>query len=198
MKQSYLTTEFQKAVRDDFPAQTESLNAAFSSRLAQLHQENAGASSQKQRHLESQILPRITAYETLQQVMSKEDALQTVHSYVERLAWKLKKILLRLMRIPGLYRRVPALFSKGTAKMFGETAGFAAKDIQTSGGVWRIDMTQCPYHDACVHYGCPELCHCFCDSDDITYDGLHPKLYWHRTKTLGRGDDCCDFCLKRI
>ncbi|MFR7743840.1 MAG: L-2-amino-thiazoline-4-carboxylic acid hydrolase [Acutalibacteraceae bacterium] len=23
--------------------------------------------------------------------------------------------------------------------------------------------------------------------------GLHPKLYWHRTKTLGRGGDCCDF-----
>ena len=45
--------------------------------------------------------------------------------------------------------------------------------------------------------GCPELCHCFCDSDDITDDGLHPKLYWHRTKTLGRGNDCCDFCLKR-
>ena len=59
-----------------------------------------------------------------------------------------------------------------------------------------IDMIQCPYHDACVHYGCPELCPCFCDSDDITYDGMHPKLYWHRTKTLGRGDDCCDFCLK--
>ena len=122
MKQSYLTTEFQKTVRDDFPAQTESLNAAFSSRLAQLHQENAGASSQKQRHLESQILPRITAYETLQQVMSKEDALQTVHSYVERRAWKLKKILLRLMRIPGLYRRVPALFSQGTATTLHTTA----------------------------------------------------------------------------
>ncbi len=41
-----------------------------------------------------------------------------------------------------------------------------------------------------------ELCHCFCDSDDITYDGLHPKLVWHRTKTLGRGDDRCDFCMK--
>ena len=21
-------------------------------------------------------------------------------------------------------------------------------------------------------------------------------ILWHRTKTLGRGDDCCDFCLK--
>ena len=63
-------------------------------------------------------------------------------------------------------------------------------------GVWRIDMIKCPYHDACVHYGCPELCPCFCDSDDITYNDLHPDLLWRRTRTLGRGNDCCDFCLK--
>ena len=100
------------------------------------------------------------------------------------------------MRIPGLYKKVPGIFSEQTPKLFGVTAGFASQDIQTTGGVWRIDMTKCPYHDASVHCGCPELCHCFCDSDDITYDGLHPKLYWHRTKTLGRGGDCCDFCLK--
>ena len=31
---------------------------------------------------------------------------------------------------------------------------------------------------------------------DISYTGLHPKLIWHRTKTLGRGDDRCDFCMK--
>ena len=91
---------------------------------------------------------------------------------------------------------MPGIFSEQTPKLFGVTAGFASRDIQTTGGVWRIDMTKCPYHDASVHYGCPELCHCFCDSDDITYDSLHPKLYWHRTKTLGRGGDCCDFCLK--
>ena len=113
-------------------------------------------------------------------------------------AWRMKRLLLKLMRIPGLYRRVPGIFARETPKLFGETAGFAARELQTTGGVWRIDMTKCPYHDACVHYGCPELCHCFCDSDDITYDGMHPKLYWHRTKTLGRGGDCCDFCLKIV
>ena len=57
---------------------------------------------------------------------------------------------------------------------------------------------KCPYHDTCAEYGCPELCRCFCDSDDISYTGLHPKLIWHRTKTLGRGDDRCDFCMKTI
>ena len=101
------------------------------------------------------------------------------------------------MKFPGFYKKVPDIFCKQTPKLFGTAAGFAAKEIQTGGGVWRIDMTQCPYHDACVRYGCQELCPSFYDSDDITYDGLHPKLCWHRTKTLGRGDECCDFCLKR-
>ena len=58
----------------------------------------------KRRHLESQILPGIAAYEMLQTVMPKDEALRTVHGYVEKRAWQLKKMFLRLMRIPGLYR----------------------------------------------------------------------------------------------
>lgn len=27
------------------------------------------------------------------------------------------------------------------------------------------------------------------------YGNMHPKLKWGRTKTLGRGNDCCDFKL---
>ena len=46
-----------------------------------------------------------TVYTTAQ-----EQALETVHSYVERRAHHLKRIFLRLMRIPGLYRRVPGIF----------------------------------------------------------------------------------------
>ena len=197
MKESYLIPAFRETVHSRFPAREAEINAAFEKRMAQLRAENSGASKEKQRHLESQILPGIAAYETLQSVMPKEEALETVHAYVERKAWRLKKIFLKLMRIPGLYKKVPEIFAKQTPKLFGTTAGFAADEIQVSGGVWRIDMTKCPYNDACVKYGCPELSHCFCDSDDITYDGLHPKLIWRRTKTLGRGGDCCDFCLKR-
>ena len=197
MKKSYLTAAFQKTAKE-FPEQAEVLNAAFEARLAQLRLENADATPEKQLHLESQILPGIAAYETLQTVMSKEQALQTVHGYVERRAWRLKKIFVRLLHIPGLYLKIPTVFAKQTPKLFGTAAGFAATELRTTGGVWRIDMTKCPYHDTCVQYGCPELCRCFCDSDDITYDGMHQKLLWHRTKTLGRGGDCCDFCLKKL
>lgn len=196
MKQSYLARAFHKTAARDFPAQEAQLNAMFERRLGQLWQENAGASPEKQVHLEKQILPGIAAYETLQTVLPKQQALQTVHGYVEQRAWKLKRIFRALLHLPGLYKKVPGIFAEQTPKLFGTAAGFAAVEIRTTGGVWRIDMTKCPYHDACVKYGCPELCPCFCDSDDITYDGMHPKLLWHRTKTLGRGDDCCDFCLK--
>ena len=196
MKKSYLIRAFQKTVHRQFPAREAELNAALETRLRELRQENAGASPEKQRHLEGQILPGIAAYEILKTCMPAQTALQTVHGYVEQRAWKLKKILLGLMRLPGLYKKVPGIFSSQTPRFFGPAAGFAAKEIRTTGGVWRIDMTKCPYHDACVQYGCRELCRCFCDSDDITYGGLHPKLLWQRTKTLGRGGDCCDFCMK--
>ena len=196
MKENYITAAFRKTAAQRFSEKAGELNAAFDARLRALRAENAGATKEKQRHLEGQILPGIAAYETLQTVLPKDEALQTVHGYVEERAWKLKKTILAFLRLPGLYRRVPGMFCRETPKLFGETAGFAAKEIQTSGGVWRIDMTRCPYHDTCVQYGCPELCPSFCDSDDITYNGMLPKLFWHRTKTLGRGDDCCDFCLK--
>lgn len=176
--------------------QAAALSAAFDARLQALRADNAAAGKEKQFHLEKQILPGIAAYETLQTVMPKEEALQTVHGYVEQRAWKLRKLFLALMHVPGLSRKTPGIFTKQTRRMFGEAAGFEAREIETTGGVWRIDMTKCPYHDACVHYGCPELCPCFCDSDDITYDDLHPDLLWRRTRTLSRGNDCCDFCLK--
>ena len=196
MKKNYLITAFQKTADQRFPEQAERLNWALEKRLAELWEENAGATPEEKFHLESQILPGIAAYQVLQTVLPREEALATLHGYVEERAWKLRKGILGLMRIPGLWRRVPGIFARGTRKFFGSAAGFAARELEVTGSVWRIDMTKCPYHDACVRYGCPELCPCFCDSDDITYGDLHPRLLWRRTETLGRGGGRCDFCLK--
>lgn len=76
-------------------------------------------------------------------ISNKIIVLETIHSYVEQKARRQKKLFLRLMCIPGLYKKVPGIFSEQTPKLFGVTAGFAARDIQTTGGVWRIDMTKC-------------------------------------------------------
>ena len=84
-KETYLSRDFRETAAQRFPAQAKQLNAAFDMRLNALLAENAGASKEKQYHLKRQILPGIAAYETLQRVMPKEEALQTVHGYVERL-----------------------------------------------------------------------------------------------------------------
>ena len=197
MKESYLIQDFRRTAAQRFPARSEQLNAAFDARLQALRAENAGASPEKMFHLERQILPGIAAYEALQTVMPKAEAFETIHGYVEQHARRAHKAFAALLRIPGLYRLVPGIFARMTRRAFGPAAGFAATELQTDAAVWRVDMTRCPYHDECTRYGCPELCRCFCDSDDVSYAGLHPRLLWRRTKTLGRGDDRCDFCLKR-
>ena len=198
MKGTYLSRDFRKTVARCFPTQAKELNAAFNARLSGLLAENADASKEKLYHLQRQIMPGIAAYETLQRVMPKEEALQTVHGYVERLARTSHKQLATLLLIPGLYRLVPSVFVKSTRSVFGPAAGFDPKELQVGNGIWRVDMVKCPYHDTCAEYGYPELCRCFCDSDDISYAGLHPKLIWERSMTLGRGDDRCDFCMKII
>ncbi len=199
MKETYLASlasDFRETAARRFPAQAERLNTMFDARLNALLAENANESKEKRQHLRRQILPGIAAYETLQTVMPPDEALQTIHGYLEQYAARAHRLITALLRIPGLYRLVPGVFVKSTRTAFGSAAGFAVTEIKADKATWRIDMMKCPYNDTCIKYGCPELCRCFCDSDDISYAGLHPKLLWHRTKTLGRGDDRCDFCLK--
>ena len=158
MKDTYLAKDFRATAARRFPAKAAALNAAFDARLQALRADNAAAGKEKQ------ILPGIAAYETLQTVMPKEEALQTVHGYVEQRARRMHRYLAAMLRLPGLYRLVPGIFVKSTRTLFGPAAGFAATELKTDQGTWRIDMTRCPYHDTCVEYGCPELCPCFCGS----------------------------------
>ena len=102
MRKNYLVAAFETTLSQKFPSQAETLKAAFEARLNQLRSENASASPELQRHLEGQILPGIAVYETLLTVLSKDEALSTVHGYVEQRAWRLKKAFLKLMRLPGL------------------------------------------------------------------------------------------------
>ena len=123
MKESYLTPDFRKTVAERFPAEAERLNAAFDARLGALRAEYAGAGKEKLMHLERQIMPGIAAYETFQTVMDKDEALRTVHGYVEQRAQGEKKNNLRLLRMsltpdcsPDGRPRPDALFSPRAAR----------------------------------------------------------------------------------
>lgn len=192
-KKSYIEREFEEMFRGD---ETEHLIIMMRDKLAKMTAENSAASEKKMLHLKRQILPAIAVFKTLCSVMSEDQAFDIVQGYVFNNANQARKTYEKLMKIPGAYRLMPFAASKVIKRVFNEEAGFESKDIMISSGVWRVDMTKCPYNDVLKSYGCGRLCKLFCESDNICYADLHPKLVWHRTKTIGNGDDCCEFCIR--
>jgi hypothetical protein len=60
-----------------------------------------------------------------------------------------------------------------------------------------MDITQCPYNKYLTELGCPELNVLFCENDVHSYGNL-PGLKFTRTKTIGAGDDLCDFKMEIV
>ncbi|MFR3996578.1 MAG: hypothetical protein ACLTZJ_03775 [Oscillospiraceae bacterium] len=74
MKRNYIIAAFRETVAQQFPEQSVELNRLLDEKLSRLRSMHLNASKGKQFHLESQILPGIAAYETLQTVMPKDEA----------------------------------------------------------------------------------------------------------------------------
>lgn len=164
------------------------------SRTAELLTDNRDTGKALMTHLE-QILPCIAFYETLTEITgSKEKALEEFEKWAFLRIEKLSAMAKGIMKIPGLYKKVPDLADKMLDSYFGEAGGFKSRAVP-GGKHFSRDMTVCPYYETCKRYGCPEITQFFCKSDDITYGNLHPKLVWGRTQTLGTGGECCDFKL---
>ena len=94
MKENYIIAAFRKTVAQRFPEQGVELNRLLNEKLSRLRSMHLNASKEKQFHLESQILPGIAAYETLQTIMPKDEALQTVYGYVAKHAQTMRKTIL--------------------------------------------------------------------------------------------------------
>lgn len=119
-----------------------------------------------------------------------------IREYFQRFAARTVPHLQRLIKILCLAKRIPKLFMRLSQKSFGTDAGFESRFPESHGNEARFDIVRCPYYETCRRYGCPEITTAFCDGDDAGYGHLHPRLLWGRTKTIGRGDPCCDFLLR--
>lgn len=156
--------------------------------------ENAGEPAAYDMHTKQRIYPAIASLKAMTEAgIARQEAIDFLCDYYRWRAARTAVSLKKMMKVPGLYRLMPSLWKKMTPKMFGEAAGF--KSIWYDDPDWELsfDMVQCPYFDKCSAYGCPELCKAYCEADDICYGDMHPKIIWGRTKTLGKGGDCCDF-----
>lgn len=161
-----------------------------------LCEENAVLSREELKHTREKIYPTISFYKAVSEIIgSQEEAYRLIADAFHSGAKKSNTRIQWLCKIPFIYKLVPMIMTKIIHKVFGEKSGFQMIEHQKRKGTCHIDMKFCPYYSNCLKYDCPELGTVFCDADDIAYGNMHPKLVWGRTKTLARGDDCCDFIL---
>ena len=170
---------------------------AAQKRYEELLAENADDSKALKAHTFKRIYPSIAVYEAFQaEGVGPEKAAWYIREYFQRFSAKTVPHLQRIIKVVGLARKIPKLFMKISVKSFGTDAGFGYEFPESHGNEARFNIVHCPYYETCNRYGCPEITTAFCDGDDAGYGNLHPNLIWGRTKTIGRGDECCNFLLK--
>lgn len=165
-------------------------------RFETLCEENAADPKALRAHTFRRIYPAVAVYRTMREDgIGQERAVWYVREYFQRVSARAVPHIQRIIRALALAPKIPKLFLNISRKSFGEDAGFTYAFPESRGNEARFNIVRCPYYETCRRYGCPEITRAFCDGDDAGYGHLHPDLFWGRTKTIGRGGDCCDFLL---
>ena len=135
------------------------------------------------------ILPRIALYKAmLQDGLQVDDVYKHMQKYMMNIVAKQKHLsMVKMEKVPFFY----FLYSKIFLKVVRKTDLWESSQ-EHGKNYFNVTMKKCLWHTACVENGCAELCHLFCDVDNVTYGKLK-KLGFSRTKTLGYDGDCCDF-----
>ncbi len=147
-------------------------------------------------HLEQKVLPGLALYQVLSQAGNDQDAvLAEVGSLLE--------IGLRAFsRFVNVYTYLPLPFTI-MRQLFQASLlayprrGWEIEQVENSKTSFAFNVHRCFYLDVFTAYGAPELTALYCRLDDLLYAAWSPSIRWERTKTLGRGDDCCDFRYRR-
>ena len=183
-------------IREHCGAGSERVLTRAEKEFAALEAENADQNKALRPHTRDEIFPAIAIHRAL--MAAGESRESSARFLYDAYAWRAQKgadQMKAMLRIPGLYKLMPAAWKVVTRTKFGTAAGFRFRFYDVGRYRVKFDMLQCPYCEICRKYGCPEIVPAFCHTDDINSQDLHPKLRWNRKKTMGGGDDVCDFDL---
>lgn len=144
-------------------------------------------------HLERNILPGLALYQTLREENDDQDAvLAEVETLFGAVFGQLRKLMPLLGRLSDPFdgfRKV----AHWVIRLGFPPEGWEMEPVEDSDRCFAYDVHRCFYLDVLTAYGAPELTTLYCKMDDLMYEALPPTITWKRTKTLGRGDDRCDF-----
>lgn len=147
-------------------------------------------------HTDNFIFPAAAIYLSMKEI-DKDVAYEIMKKVMAEKSDKFGKTLAKCCHIPGFKKFFLNMWDSISRKSFGETAGFKNVFYPKEKGSFRMDITQCPYHKYLTEVGCPELNVLFCENDIHSYGNL-PGLKFTRTKTIGAGDELCDFKMELV
>lgn len=147
-------------------------------------------------HTDRFIFPAVAIYQALKKY-APDKAYDIIKDSMRRISENRGRSLAKMTSIAGFRKFFLGMWGPVSRKMFGEESGFKNVFYPCEKGQFRMDITQCPYHKYLTELGCPEINTLFCDNDVYTYGNL-PGLKFTRTKTIGAGDECCDFKMELV
>ena len=185
-----------KALLDTLSEESAEKNAALVLRMEseykRLLSEQTFADAMLARHLKKSILPAVAAYKMLiADGKTQNQAFEAVRASVLADSEKQKIAFQKIGTLPFgffLMRLMTPLSLKTT---FGPSGcDFTWKQNDRRALKW--DCSRCFYADIFTQHKVSELTSIFCESDDVVYGSI-PTIRWARTRTIGNGDDVCDF-----
>lgn len=195
------TLEKMKWVKDELDAsfpkeQSDRIWKAAKDRLEGYFTEYADIPKGERMHTDSRIFPFAAMYLSIKESAGEEIAFDILERFCIHRCEGLNKMLSGLMRIPGMAGLFISIWDPMTKKMFGSASGFTNRFYNSPKGEYRMDVTSCPYNRYLTLLGCREITKLFCENDDRMYGNL-PGVEFIRTKTIGKGGDCCDFYMRK-
>ncbi len=178
------------------PSETEKIWADAENRLFELYASHTDLPKGVSAHTDSFIFPAAAIYLAMKEADS-EIAYDIMKTKMAEKSDKMGQMIAKCCRFPGFKKFFLSMWDTMSHKMFGETAGFKNVFYPKEKSCFRMDITQCPYHTYLTEAGCPELNVLFCENDVHSYGNL-PGLKFTRTKTIGAGDELCDFKMELL
>ena len=151
-----------------------------------------------QNHLESSILPGIALYQSLLAYdFPQEEALIFMKAAFKEWSMPKRRLTMLLGRLPFYFCLLQVLIKPMTKSRFPEI-GWKIDWKEHNREAIMFNMKSCFYWEVLTEYDVPVLTALYCWMDDLVHEGVSSYAKWDRTKTLGRGDDCCDFRFVQI
>ena len=148
-------------------------------------------------HTDNYIFPSAAIYLTAKDYMTEQQAYAVIEQAAIVSTTRYGEMFANMMKLPFMRDLFIRVWDPMTKKKFGKDSGFQNRFYPEKKGEYRMDILACPYCRYFTELGCFELTKIFCENDERVYGNL-PGLAFERTGTLGKGAECCDFCIRKV